>query len=144
MRKEPETQTISTHDYNELAIKTGYTATSGSLVSHVDDDKSLGVIIEENSTIWRKVFWSVAPDLSTSGKITNKLRQALEKEIGSRLDKGRLKCTVDNVMHHVAAQSMIDKWKVVFLDHPAGGFTIDVSYSVFGGAGYKYISINVS
>lgn len=143
---EPEKQTISSHGEDELTAKDDSgVKCKGSLVGHVDDVTALGVVIETGSTpYWCNVFWTVPPNLTTNGKIGNALRQALEKEIYKHVDKQRLLRTIADVMQVVQQRGLISSWKTDFVTNPSStGCHINLSYSMYGKAGYTVVTINV-
>lgn len=136
-----EGQSFSSHDVNDLVVIDRTSAARGSLVGHVDDDAALGVVLEENATIWRRVLWTVTPNLTTGGIIANALRQALSNEIGECLEKARMSYVIENVMYHIKQRTPIDTWKVDLVTSLDGKHTFNVTFREYGKGSYSVITL---
>lgn len=136
--------TTSTHSYNELTSKgDSHNIPAGSLVGHVDDDEALGVVLEDIRFVWAKVLWTITPDLTVAGQITNSFKRALANELGNRYDKQRILWIIDHVMHNIKQRLPLDEWKVVFLPSMNNQQQINVTFREYGQASFKVLTITI-
>jgi len=119
----------------------------GCLVSHIDDDESIGVVISSDENSYIQVLWSNKPIDSFDRKIRSHLKKSLSTILIGRpnnITNDYYEALIENIMTPFRDHGKIIGFKTnCFIQPTSHKKVIEVQYSTYNPSMINYITIEL-